>query len=359
MSALRIEHLSVTYTGSPPVAALFDVNLDIAEGSLTAVLGPSGCGKTTLLRTIAGLERPGAGRITMHDTVFDDGREHLAPERRNIGLVPQDGALFPHLDVAGNIAFGLRRTPSARRAQRVEEMLALVGLEHLADRRPDQLSGGQQQRVALARALAPRPSLVLLDEPFSALDSGLRAEVRNEVAQLLRAATATALIVTHDQTEALEMADVVAVLRDGRLVQTGPPTELYHRPVDAWTGQFIGDALLLDGMGAGGAIDCALGRLSTVSPRGDGPAVVLLRPEQLRVSDAPGSVGATVRAVRFRGADSAVDVDVADAHLTVRWSSGPLPEVGSLLRLVVDGPCVAYDPADGNRGGVTRPVRSG
>lgn len=347
MTGLRIEGVSVTYAGSPPVAALRGVDLVVPDAGLTAVLGPSGCGKTTLLRVIAGLEHPGAGRVTMNDTVFDDAGRHLAPERRQIGLVPQDGALFPHLDVARNIAFGLRKLPAPERRERVEEMLALVELEGYGSRRPSQLSGGQQQRVALARALAPRPSLVLLDEPFSALDSGLRAEVRAEVTRLLRAAAITALVVTHDQTEALEMADTIAVLRAGSIVQVGPPTEVYHRPVDVWTGRFIGDAVVLAADVASGVAVCALGEVPLVGPVPHGKAQLLLRPEQVRPSDDPQAARGTVRGVRFRGADAAVDVEVGDGEvgggaLTLRWTEPDLPRVGESVGLRVVGAGVAF-----------------
>ena len=206
------------------------VDLTIETGSLTAILGASGSGKTTLLRILAGFERADSGTITMGDRVVDDGHRHLAPERRRVGYVPQEGALFPHLSVAGNVAFGLDR--AARRGERVSELLELVGLGDLGHRYPHQLSGGQQQRVALARALAINPAIVLLDEPFSSLDAALRASVRADVVTALRTAGATALLVTHDQDEALSMADRVAVLRDGVIAQIGAPQQLYDRPAD-------------------------------------------------------------------------------------------------------------------------------
>ena len=247
-------------------------------GSLTAVLGPSGCGKTTLLRLLGGFEHADRGTIRLGEKVLADGRTHLAPERRAIGFVPQEGALFPHLDVAANVGFGLPR--AQRRGGRVEELLELVDLTGLGSRLPHQLSGGQQQRVALARALAPEPGLVLLDEPFDALDAGLRAQVRGEVREALRAAGATALLVTHDQEEALSLADTVAVMRDGRIVQAADPQTLYGDPVDAEVAAFVGEAVLLTGRQRSGRAETSLGPLHTrgaALDEGD-RAILMLRP---------------------------------------------------------------------------------
>ena len=213
------------------LAALAGVSLAVERGELLAVLGPSGCGKTTLLRSLAGLERIDAGTIEIAGRVVAGAGTHVAAHRRGAALVPQDAALFPHLDVAANVGFGLGRRPDA---QRVAEVLDLVGLGGLGRRMPHELSGGQQQRVSVARALAPRPQLILLDEPFSALDAALRADLRDEVRRALRAAGATALLVTHDQGEALSMADRVAVLHGGVLRQLGAPAEVYDEPADAW-----------------------------------------------------------------------------------------------------------------------------
>ena len=236
------------------------VDLIIETGSLTAILGASGSGKTTLLRVLAGFERADAGNVTMGDRVVDDGHRHLAPERRRVGYVPQEGALFPHLSVAGNVAFGLDR--AARRGGRVNELLELVGLADLGHRYPHQLSGGQQQRVALARALAINPTMVLLDEPFSSLDAALRASVRADVVTALRTAGATALLVTHDQDEALSMADRVAVLRDGVIAQIGAPQQLYDRPADVDLAGFLGEANVVPGRVHDGRIHTALGVLA-------------------------------------------------------------------------------------------------
>ena len=230
------------YPHGKPV--LQGVNLSVPAGTLVAVLGLSGCGKTTLLRAIAGFERAQRGRIALGTRTLDDGRRYVPPERRGIGYVPQEGALFPNLNVRANVAFGLSR--AERRTSIVDELLELVGLMPLARRFPHQLSGGEQQRVALARALARRPEVILLDEPFSSLDASLRVTVREEVSALLRRQGATTMLVTHDQEEALSLADTVAVLRDGVIVQQGTPAELYSRPVDARLAGFLGEANLLE-----------------------------------------------------------------------------------------------------------------
>jgi iron(III) transport system ATP-binding protein len=275
MTALSVSGATKAYG---PVAALAGVDLSVATGTLVAVLGPSGCGKTTLLRCVAGLERLDAGRIEVAGRQVAGPRTHLPAHRRRIALVPQEGALFPHLTVAGNVAYGLDR--AARRGARIEEVLTLVGLAEHRDRMPHQLSGGQQQRVALARALAPRPPLILLDEPFSALDAGLRAELRRDVRAALRADGATALLVTHDQGEALSLADSVAVMRDGQVVQTGTPAAVYRRPADVWVARFVGEAMLLTGTAHGGQAHTVLGSLPVEAPTDDPPV-------EVRAVDAP------------------------------------------------------------------------
>src|SRR5580658_8339771 len=242
-----------------PQSVLTGIELDGPEGSLTAILGPSGSGKTTLLRILAGFERSDRGVITLGDRVVEDGRHYVPPEERGIGYVPQEGALFPHLTVEKNIAFGLSRHD--RGDGRIARLVEMVGLNEFIGRYPHQLSGGQQQRVALARALAIEPEVVLLDEPFSSLDAGLRASVRADVQKVLRHAGTTALLVTHDQDEALSMADYVAVIRDGRIGQTGTPQELYEHPVDPAMAAFLGDANLINASLEGGVASTALGPL--------------------------------------------------------------------------------------------------
>jgi iron(III) transport system ATP-binding protein len=305
--------------GTHPVLA--GVDLDVADGAVAAVLGPSGSGKTTMLRILAGFERPDGGSVVIGGTVVDDGRRHVPIERRRIGYVPQEGSLFPHLDVSGNVGFGL---PRRARGARVAELLAMVGLEELGGRYPHQLSGGQQQRVALARALAPRPRLVLLDEPFASLDANLRAQVRSDVLAILRRAGTTAILVTHDQDEALSSADVVAVLRQGAIVQVDTPFELYNHPVDAEVASFVGEANLMPGVARGATVETALGRLALVHPAPDGRALtVLVRPEQVVVEPedgVPAGARATVAAFEYHGHDTTI-------RLVPRLRPSGFPEV--------------------------------
>jgi iron(III) transport system ATP-binding protein len=337
-ASLSIKALSRSFGRNPVLAGL---DLEVPAGTLTAVLGPSGCGKTTLLRIVAGFERPDRGEVRLGDRLLDDGLTHLAPERREIGFVPQEGALFPHLDVAANIGFGLPR--SERRGGRVEELLELVGLQGLEQRLPHQLSGGQQQRVALARALAPKPGLVLLDEPFDALDAGLRTQVRGEVRAALAAAGATALLVTHDQEEALSLANLVAVMRDGQIVQAADPQTLYRDPVDSEVAVFVGDAVLLEGRLVNGLAETALGRLPTRGGEGSTGAVkLMLRPEQIFVGDLrdDGQARGTVRATSFFGHDALATVTVEGPQrieIMARAIGGQLPDPGREVSIGVEG----------------------
>ena len=283
MSRLSVVDLWKGYAGAP---VLRGVELEVAAGSLTAVLGLSGCGKTTLLRVIAGFERAERGAVSLAGQTLDDGRTYLPPEKRSVGYVPQEGALFPHLSVQQNVGFGLSRRE--RRGRQVGELLEMVGIASLAKRLPHELSGGEQQRVALARALARRPQALLLDEPFSSLDASLRSRVREEVHALLREHGVTTVLVTHDQEEALSLADTVAVLRDGRIIQHGAPAELYERPADERLARFLGAVNLVDARFERGT---ALTRLGALELRGDAAAsgaragVVMVRPEQLDVHE--------------------------------------------------------------------------
>jgi iron(III) transport system ATP-binding protein len=267
---------------------LDELALTVTEGSVTAILGPSGSGKTTLLRLLAGFEHADAGCIAIGTQLVDDGGKSrfVPPKQRRVGFVPQEGALFPHLTVASNIGFGVRR--GTDRGQRIAELIGIVGLHGLDERYPHQLSGGQQQRVAVARALAVRPSLMLLDEPFSSLDAGLRAAVRADVMRILDGTGTTTVLVTHDQDEALSCADVVAVIRDGRITQYSTPRDIYARPVDPGTARSVGVANLIDGTSRGSTVDTAFGLLALMpgSPRLSEatPVVVLVRPEQIQVS---------------------------------------------------------------------------
>jgi iron(III) transport system ATP-binding protein len=345
MSNLVIEGLKKSYGGT---AILDGVDLTIRSGSLLAVLGASGSGKTTLLRLIAGFERSEAGRILVDGQLLSSAEVHLPPERRRIGYVAQDGALFPHLSVADNVLFGLpRRERHAH--QRLAELLDMVGLPlALAERGPHQLSGGEQQRVALARALAPKPSLVLLDEPFSALDAALRLETRRVVADALSAAGATALLVTHDQPEALSMGDVVAVLRHGQLVQAANPRDLYRFPADAEAARFVGDAVLLRGLATDGRVTCALGTLTPAPGMPEGIVDVLIRPEQIRLVPFRYGAGvwAKVVAVTFFGPDAIVGLRAtqngAEISFTARVVGHRAPKAGEDVSAVVEGDVVTY-----------------
>jgi iron(III) transport system ATP-binding protein len=259
MSSLTVTALTKSFGGTP---VLTGIDLHVPEGSFTALLGPSGCGKTTLLRLIAGFDDADSGTVALGNRTVAGAGRSVAARRRGVGFVPQEGGLFPHLTVAGNISFGLPRR-QRRDGGRIRELLA--------DRSPHQLSGGQQQRVALARALAPQPSLVLLDEPFSSLDATLREDTRAAVSAALTASGATAVLVTHDQAEALSMADQVAVLRGGRLVQLTDPRTLYRRPGDLDVATFVGEAVVLDADLRDGLAHCALGELPYDSATGAGP----------------------------------------------------------------------------------------
>jgi iron(III) transport system ATP-binding protein len=270
---------------------LHGISLRVAAGSRTAIVGPSGSGKTTLLRIIAGFEAPNAGSFTLGESVLADGAHAVPAHLRGIGFVPQEGALFPHLNVADNIGFGLPRN-SADRQKRIDELMDMVALDHaLLRARPHEISGGQQQRVALARALALRPKLILLDEPFSALDTGLRVATRKAVAELLAQAGITTILVTHDQAEALSFADNVAVMRAGRLVQVGNAKEVYQHPIDAETATFLGDAIILPASVENGSAQCALGHLAVGDTPLKGQQNVMLRPEQLSVVEDPRHAG--------------------------------------------------------------------
>lgn len=329
-----------------PVAALAGVDLAVPAGSVTAVLGPSGCGKTTLLRCVAGFARLDAGEILVGDRRVAGPGQHAPPERRRVAVVPQEGALFPHLSVAGNVGYGLDR--GQRRSGRVDEVLALVGLAGLGARMPHQLSGGQQQRVAVARALAPRPRLVLLDEPFNGLDAGLRVEVRRDVRAALRADGATAVLVTHDQGEALSVADQVAVMRAGRILQCAPPAQVYRSPADSWVADFVGEAVLLPAQVQNGLATTPLGTLSIPpGPAGPGAALVLIRPEQVEVLPAPtdGTVAATVAGQDFFGHDALLALDLdGGTRVSARLFdvASHRFEVGNRVGLRVRGPVLAY-----------------
>jgi iron(III) transport system ATP-binding protein len=306
---LAVTGVAKAFAGKP---VLHDVHLSVRPGTVVALLGPSGCGKTTLLRTIAGLEVPDRGTVRIGSRTLTDGRAVTPPERRRIGMVFQDWALFPHLSVAANVGYGLPR--GQRKGARVDEALELVGLTGLGERLPGTLSGGQQQRVALARALAPRPSVMLFDEPFSNLDTTLRVKVRGEVHRLLTGLGITSLFVTHDQEEAFVVGDEVAVMHGGRIVQQAAPGVMYDAPVDAWVARFVGDANLLPGMARDGWAATALGSVPLRDSELGGAVQVLIRPEELVAH--PGG-DSTVDRVESYGHDSMVFVGLPEGA-TVR-----------------------------------------
>jgi iron(III) transport system ATP-binding protein len=329
---------------------LTGVDLEVPAGSLTAILGPSGSGKTTLLRLLAGFERADAGTITIGDTVVDGPGAYVPPERRRIGYVPQEGSLFPHLTVRANVGFGL--PARERRGGKAASLLELVGLGGLGPRYPHQLSGGQQQRVALARALAIEPAVVLLDEPFASLDAHLRASVRADVQEIFRQAGTTAILVTHDQDEALSTADRVAALRDGKIAQYATPEELYTRPADAGLAGFIGDANLLEGVVSGGAVKTRLGCLPLdgggTAQVLQGQVTVLVRPEQIELDSGDDGVPGRVTSYRYHGHDAVMHVQPADdpagQQVIVRVVGGPHLPPGSPVTLRVRGPVLAWPP---------------
>jgi putative spermidine/putrescine transport system ATP-binding protein len=311
---LTISNVSHAYAGVP---ALSDVSFEVAPGDLVALLGPSGCGKTTLLRAIAGFVRQSQGSVRVNGEAIDD----LPAAKRNVGIVFQNYALFPHLNVARNVGYGLRaqgaKGPMVE--ARVAEMLRLVKMENFAARLPGELSGGQQQRVALARALAVSPRIVLLDEPFSALDKGLRLDMQIEVKALLRQSGVTSIIVTHDQEEALSMADRIVVLNQGRIEQVGSPSELYDAPRSLFVNQFIGHTNLIEGVRAGrdgGALAVnvpGLGALRVPTEKdypADEPLVVTVRPENFAL-DPEGALAGRVRQILPLGPVDVVEVELA------------------------------------------------
>lgn len=324
------------------VAAVRGVSLALKAGAVTALVGPSGCGKTTTLRLVAGFDQPDRGEIRIGGRfVAGAGGGAVPPERRRVGMVFQQLALFPHLDVGGNIAYGLGRTARVERKARVAELLELVGLEGYERRRPHELSGGQAQRVALARALGPSPEVVLLDEPFSSLDVTLRAGVRAEVRSILKAAGATALLVTHDQEEALSLGDHVAVMLDGRIAQVGTPDEVYRRPVDLHVAGFLGAANLFEGVLQDGAVRTPLGLVRVAGGAKAGPVTALVRPEDLELQDVEpgegqsdaGAIG-IVTEVEYYGHDQLVVVALeAGEQVRARLHAGRRLQPGIRVRV--------------------------
>jgi iron(III) transport system ATP-binding protein len=317
-------------------AVLRGVSLTVEPGQICALLGPSGSGKTTLLRAIAGLERPDRGRVTVgHRVLSDANGTWVPPEQRRVGMVFQDWALFPQMTVADNVAFGLSRVE--RRTPRVREVLDMVGLATFADRHPGTLSGGQQQRVALARALAPRPDVLLLDEPFSNLDTTLRVKVRTDVHRLLAETAITALFVTHDQEEAFVLGDVVAVVNDGVIEQVGSPADLYRRPASPWVAAFVGDANLLRGRASGAVADTVVGAVP-LDAQVDGPVDVLVRPEHVSLVSGGGAV---VTLVEYYGHDSVILVETSRGDVVRARTMDTTLQRGDTVTVSYAGPPTA------------------
>jgi iron(III) transport system ATP-binding protein len=345
--AIDASGIRKTFGGSVAVAS---ASVSVAQGELVALLGPSGSGKTTLLRVIAGLEVPDEGSVSIDGRLVVGDGTWVEPERRRVGMVFQDGALFPHLTVADNVAFG---EPAPGRAG---ECLELVGLTHRARSYPHELSGGERQRVALARALAPDPDVVLLDEPFASLDAGLRVSLREEVAGILRRAGASALLVTHDQQEALSLADVVVVLREGVVEQVGPPLDVYACPASRWVAEFLGAADVLPGIARDGTVVCELGRFP-VDAAVEGDVEVVVRPESVVIhavrgpgdpAALGGAVPARVVGRSFYGHDQLVELELDSGRRVQSRDRGMVVwDDGQQVRLVVDGPVSVVAPVAG------------
>ena len=335
---ILVDEVSVALGGSP---VLRSASISAEPGRTLAILGPSGCGKTTLLRVLAGLQRLDSGQVVLGGTLMSGPGVHVAADKRGIGMVFQDWSLFPHLTVAANVAFGLPRSERPRSrilprpaSRRVRDLLDLVGIPELSDRLPGSLSGGQQQRVALARALAPQPSVLLLDEPFSSLDTTLRVEVRAEVAALLRELEVTCVFVTHDQDEAFVLGDEVAVMRDGAVIQQAPPAVLYEQPADRWLAGFVGEADTVAGRAEGDIAYTSMGPMKLQSPI-HGEVDVLLRPEELALTE--GSSG-TVDHIEFFGHDTLYYIRSADGKvLRCRTTGAPRFGIGADVDLCHSG----------------------
>jgi iron(III) transport system ATP-binding protein len=330
--------------GDQPV--LRGLDLTVRAGSFTSVLGTSGSGKTTLLRILAGFERPDHGSVSIDGVLVDDGSRHVLPERRRLGYVSQDGSLFPHLTVEANVGFGLPRRE--RGGRRVAAMLETVDLAGLGQRYPHELSGGQQQRVALARALVLGARVVLLDEPFASLDAGLRSSVRAEVQAILRGTGTSAILVTHDQDEALSVSDEVAIIRDGMIAQAGRPREVYDHPIDIDLARFLGEANLVDGIADGDVVETGLGTLVLHGAPRHETVTVLVRPEQLEIGLVPDGAEASGRVIasRFHGHDEVVQivtgVDSLPSPITARVRGGLELSPGAGVSVAVRGAVTAW-----------------
>jgi len=333
--ALRVEHLSLRYGR---LAALADLSFDLERGSILCLLGASGSGKSSALRVIAGLQRPASGRIIIDDEVVAADGHHVEPERRQVGMVFQDFALFPHLTVRANVAFGIRHADRAQAGSTVATLLRDVGLGDRADHYPHMLSGGERQRVALARALAPRPRILLMDEPFSSLDPRLRDHVREQTVDLLRRTGTTTILVTHDPVEAMRVADRIGVLAGGRLVQLGTPADIYQRPCSPQMACIFGHVNTVEGTIEGGALVTPLGAFSAPASARPGLAIVCVRPQHLRLGSGGPGVRAIVTGVTCVGDATEVQLRVDDLRLVARVADRAAFDIG-------DDPHVSVDPS--------------
>jgi iron(III) transport system ATP-binding protein len=364
VTSIRIEGLNAGYDRSP---VLVDADLEVPSGSLTCVLGASGCGKTTLLRVIAGFTPADSGTVRIGDVTVDDGRTRMPPERRRVGYVAQEGALFPHLSVEDNVGFSLHRRTRASRTNRraaIDRMLELVGMTGFGERLPYQLSGGQQQRVAIARALAGEPQVVLLDEPFASLDANLRARMREEIREILVETGVTTILVTHDRNEALSLADQVAVIHAHHVHQVGTPSDIYRRPTDIDVALATGAANVLDAQVQDGRAATRLGVLDLQPghPTVQGALQVLVRPEHVRLerlpttTAEPSAIGSVIR-VQYFGEHARVEVRVRDSDpelvITSRVSGDEMPDEGDQVAVRISGPVWLLEPGSE---GITPPI---
>ena len=326
---LNVQNLTKTFSDTTVVNA---IDFTVGEKEIFALLGPSGCGKTTTLRLIAGFEKADHGKIELLGQPIGGKGTHVPPEKRGVGFVFQNYALFPHLSVIQNVAFGLKDLPKAKRMKRAEELLEMVRLQDLQHRSPQAMSGGEQQRVALSRSMGPNPKLILLDEPFSSLDPELRESTRLEVHKLLKSVKMSAILVTHDTEEALSFADRIAVMRQGQIEQVGTPEEIYHKPETAFVANFLGQSNIIQGIADGRRVQTQLGQLQIESPA-FGQVSVSIRPEHLVMETPNGGCVGTVCKRDFKGSDLTYEIDFNDHRCLVQTNYDCPVQVGQSVEV--------------------------